>query len=113
MFSELFGKKNYRNLSQAEAKKKLDSGEPVILLDVRSPEEYAQVHIPGSVSLPLDRLADGISKVASKDSELLIYCQSGMRAATASRLLSSLGYTNINNIGGIQTWKYETEKGRR
>lgn len=114
MFGSLFGKKAYRDISPQEARNRLASGQNILLLDVRSPEEYAEVHIPHSVSVPLDRLQSQISKVANdKDMEIIVYCLSGARAASACSLLTAMGYTNVSSMGGIRSWAYETERGTR
>lgn len=112
MFEALFGKKTTRNISQREAKERLSADKNIILLDVRTPEEYREVHIPNSISLPLGELKSGITKaVKNKDAEIIVYCLSGMRAAQACSQLASMGYTNVSNMGGIQSWRYETERG--
>lgn len=112
MFASLFGKKKYKDISQSEAKKRLSTDKNIILLDVRTPEEYRSVHIPSSKLLPLDQVASKAPKlIRSKDAEIFVYCLSGVRAASACKQLAAMGYTNVNNMGGIQTWKYETERG--
>lgn len=111
MFESLFGKKIYANISPLKAKERLASGEKVLLLDVRTPEEYSEIHIPKSISLPLAELKPGILKIADdKNTELIVYCQSGMRAATACSQLAAMGYTNVSCMGGINSWEYETER---
>ena len=112
MFGSLFGQKSYQNISPLEGKNRLDTDKNIILIDVRTPDEYAQVHIPNSKSLPLNKLESGISKIAKdKESEIIVYCLSGARAASACSQLSTMGYTNVSNMGGIQSWKYETVHG--
>ena len=82
------------------------------MLDVRTPEEYREVHIPRSISLPLSELTSGITKaVKNKDAEIIVYCLSGRRAAQACSQLASMDYTNVSTMGGIQSWRYETERG--
>ena len=101
----------YTNLKQEEAKINLDADKSIILLDVRTPEEYADVHIPGSILIPLDTLQNAAEKkLTNKDATIYVYCRSGNRSASASKILADLGYKNIYNIGGIATWPYETEK---
>jgi phage shock protein E len=113
MFETLFGKKSTGNISPSQARERLAANKNALLLDVRTPEEYSEVHIPHSISLPLNQLKSGISKVASeKNTEIIVYCLSGMRAASACKELAAMGYTNVSNMGGIQGWKYGTEKGR-
>lgn len=112
MLEAFFGKKQIRTISPSEARRRLAAGSGVILLDVRSPEEYRELHIPNSISLPLDKLKTGAADIASsKSSEIIVYCQSGMRAAQACRQLTAMGYTNVSSLGGIQSWPYETERG--
>lgn len=96
-----------------EAKKRLESEEGIILLDVRTPEEYADKHIPDSILIPVDEITDKApEQIPDKDTVLFVYCRSGNRSTTASRTLIDLGYTNVFNLGGIIDWPYETESGR-
>lgn len=112
MFNFLFHNSKNRHISPHEVKERLSSGEKIILLDVRTPEEYREVHIPHSISLPLDELKSGIGKmVPKKEAEIVTYCLSGKRAAQACRELEAMGYTHVNNMGGIWNWNYETERG--
>jgi molybdopterin/thiamine biosynthesis adenylyltransferase/rhodanese-related sulfurtransferase len=76
------------------------------LLDVREPDEYATVHIPGAVNVPLSVLRRGVpeSVRALADDHLVVYCASGVRSATAVELLASAGVTAANYPGGIDTW---------
>lgn len=113
MFESLFGKKKYAKITQSEAKKRISAGGNMVLLDVRTPEEYREVHIPSSKLLPLNQLKSGAPKlIRDKDTAVIVYCQSGIRAASACRMLSAMGYTDVCDMGGIQSWKYETERGR-
>ena len=99
----------YRQISQEEAKEMMDTQEAVIL-DVREQDEYDGGHIPGAV-LPVGTIdADTAAAVIpEKDSVVLVYCRSGNRSKTASSALAELGYSNIYEFGGINTWPYETE----
>jgi phage shock protein E len=72
-----------------------------ILIDVRTTEEYAGGHIPGSVSLPLDRIS---SIKLDKSHPLFVYCQSGARSGQACVWLKRQGYT-VTNIGGIAGYR--------
>lgn len=108
----IFGKaSNIRSLSQENAKKKLNEDKEIILLDVRTPQEYKEKHIPNSLLFPLDTIKrDSEKKLTNKEATIFVYCRSGVRSATAVTTLVNLGYTNVYNIGGIMTWPYETEK---
>lgn len=81
-----------------------------VLLDVRTPEEYAEGHIPGGRNVPLQRLDAVESVVKSKDTPLFVYCLSGARSRQAVSLLRSRGYTNVQNIGGISAYSGKVEK---
>jgi len=78
---------------------------PFIMLDVRTPEEYAEGHIKGAVLIPVQVLAERLAEVP-KDKQVYVYCHSGKRSARASKLLAKHGFTNIENVmGGIVAWK--------
>ena len=80
-----------------------------VLLDVRSPQEYREGHIPGSQNVPLQQL-DKIEEVAeNKDIILYVYCHSGARSRQAVNLLNHMGYTNVHNIGGIAAYSGKVE----
>ena len=81
----------------------LDTG--LILLDVRTQEEWDEEHIEGATLIPLQELEDRATKELAKDSEIIIYCNSGNRSAQAAGYLASLGYTNLADMGGIIDWK--------
>ena len=101
---------NYQQISQEEAKEMMDT-QDVIILDVREQDEYDSGHIPGAVLLPVGTIDEETAAevIPEKDSTVLVYCRSGNRSKTASSALAELGYTNIYEFGGINTWPYETE----
>lgn len=97
------------NISQAKAKEMMN--DDVIVLDVREEYEYVSGHIEKSVNLPLSRVEYGIDSVTvDKDKTLLVYCYSGARSASATRILHAMGYKNAYNFGGIATWSYGVVK---
>lgn len=101
----------YRQITREEAKEMMDTQE-VIILDVREQNEYDSSHIPGAVLLPVGTIDEETAAqvIPEKDSTVLVYCRSGNRSKTASSALARLGYTNIYEFGGINTWPYETEQ---
>ena len=101
---------SYQQITQEEAKEMMDSQE-VIILDVREQDEYDSGHIPGAMLLPAGTIdeATAADVIPEKDSTVLVYCRSGNRSKTASSTLADLGYTNIYEFGGINTWPYETK----
>ena len=81
-----------------------------VLLDVRTPQEYREGHIPGSQNVPLQQL-DKVEEVTeNKDTVLYVYCRSGARSRQAVSLLKHMGYTNIHNIGGIAAYHGKVER---
>lgn len=101
---------SYQQITQEEAKEMMDTQE-VIVLDVREQNEYDSGHIPGAVLLPVGTIDEDTAAavIPEKDSTVLVYCRSGNRSKTASSALAELGYTNIYEFGGINTWPYEIE----
>ena len=75
-----------------------------VLIDVRLPEEYEEGHIPGSKNIPLQAIDKVASVAENKDTVLYVYCQSGARSRQATSMLQGMGYTNVNNIGGIAAY---------
>ena len=102
---------SYQQITQDVAKEMMDTQE-VLILDVREQHEYDGGHIPGAVLLPVGTIAkDTAAAVIDElDRGVLVYCRSGNRSKTASQALVDLGYTNIYEFGGINTWPYEIEK---
>lgn len=101
---------SYEQITQEAAKEMMDTQE-VIVLDVREQSEYDSGHIPGAVLLPVGSIDEETvaTVIPEKDSTVLVYCRSGNRSKTASSTLAGLGYTNIYEFGGINTWPYEIE----
>ena len=102
----------YKQISQEEAKKMMDQYADAIILDVREAEEFAAGHIKGAVLLSVGSITEesAAEVIGEKDTMVLIYCRSGNRSKTASAKLAALGYSNIYEFGGINTWPYEIEK---
>ena len=79
--------------------------ENVVVLDVRSLEEFEQGHIPGAVLLPdTDVRENASSVIPDKTQIILVYCRSGRRSEGAARVLIELGYTRVYDFGGIADW---------
>lgn len=100
---------DYRQVSTEEAAAMMEQEPDYIILDVRTPEEYKEVHIPGAVNIPNELIGKGdIPELPDKDQLILVYCRSGNRSKQASEKLAVLGYTNIVEFGGITDWSGET-----
>jgi len=102
-------KEAYRKISAEDAKKMMDENEDIIVLDVRTEEEYAQGHIENSVLMPDTEIEDKAEEILTdKDAVILIYCRSGRRSETATKELIDMGYAKTFDFGGINDWPYET-----
>lgn len=75
--------------------------ENVSLVDVRSPWEYQETHIPGAINIPLEELMARINELKSKNGPIIFYCRSGNRSAIAIQLLKQAGLKQIYNGGGL------------
>ena len=74
-----------------------------VVLDVRSPDEYASGHLEGALNIPHDMISDGIAAaVPDKSMQIVLYCRSGRRAQTALKTMQDLGYENVLNLGGLE-----------
>ena len=100
----------YEQIDQETARRMMEEQE-VIILDVREQDEYDSGHIKDAVLLPAGTISEetAASVIPEKDGTVLVYCRSGNRSKTASQILAELGYTQIYEFGGINTWQYETE----
>ena len=85
--------------------------EDCIILDVRTPEEFAEGHIPNAINFPVERMTSAeMPQLPDKNQLILVYCRSGNRSKTASKQLAQNGYTDVREFGGIIDWTGETVK---
>ncbi|MBU1046722.1 rhodanese-like domain-containing protein [Patescibacteria group bacterium] len=104
-----------KNITPQQLKEKMKlarrggNKENFILLDVRTPEEFAENNIEGAISLPLQEISqENLRRVSldDKKKEIVVYCRAGSRSATAAAILNNFGFTNVYNLeGGISNWK--------
>ena len=100
---------SYRQISMDEAVTMMEEESGYIILDVRTPEEYRERHIPNAINIPNETIgSEDIQELPDKDQLILVYCRSGNRSKQASGKLAELGYTNIVEIGGINDWTGDT-----
>lgn len=111
-------------LAAEELKRIIDEGEPALIIDVRTPEEFAQGYIPGAYFIPTETLlaaktlqeawdaglaaaaeAKGMQATAS-DTRIITYCYSGERSAEVSAHLMGLGFTNVTPFTGVVDWPF-------
>ncbi|HQV57502.1 MAG TPA: rhodanese-like domain-containing protein [Ilumatobacteraceae bacterium] len=103
----------FHEISVEELAARLDGSEPVTLIDVRQPDEYADVHVPGATLVPLGDVAERIDELAAK-APLVLICRSGARSAKACEVLSAAGIDATNVVGGTLAWValgYPTQAG--
>ena len=104
--------KTYRQITMEEAVTMMEEETEYIILDVRTAEEYSEKHIPGAINIANESIGtEDIPELPDKDQLILVYCRSGNRSKQASEKLVKLGYTNIVEIGGINSWPGETVAG--
>ena len=104
--------KTYRQITMDEAITMMDEETGYIILDVRTAQEYSEKHIPGAINIANESIGtEDIPELPDKDQLILVYCRSGNRSKQASEKLVKLGYTNIIEIGGINSWPGETVTG--
>ena len=102
----------YRQIGMDEAIAMMEEESGYVILDVRTPEEFADRHIPGAVNIPNETIGtEEIPELPDKAQLILVYCRSGNRSKQASDKLVGLGYTNIVEFGGINDWPGETVSG--
>lgn len=100
---------SYRQINMDEAITMMEEGSGYIILDVRTPGEFEEKHIPGAINVANETIGtDEIPELPDKDQLILVYCRSGNRSKQASEKLVALGYTNIVEFGGINDWPGET-----
>lgn len=98
-------------MSQMKALSLMSEEKDIIILDVRSHDEYASGHIKGAINFPNEAISNVRPGILTDLSQtILVYCYTGMRAGSAVRKLKRLGYKNVHNIGGIKSWPGEIVK---
>ncbi len=90
--------------------KEFQAASGAVLLDVRTPDEYREGHIPGSQNVPLQSIDKVKRIVDNKHTPIFVHCLSGGRSRQAAMMLGQMGYTNVKNIGGISAYTGKREK---
>ena len=98
---------SYHRITQAEAKEMMKKDDGHVVVDVRRPDEFAEGHIPGAISVPLSVIEQ---VTLPKDKPLFVYCLRGTRSRRAVNRLKRMGYQNVQSIGGITSFKGQVEK---
>ncbi len=90
---------NFKNITTDELKKVLNNKEDILLLDIRTKEEYEEGTIDNAINIPLQDLLYEVDDLEEyKDKKVVVYCRSGHRSITACNLLSMSGFNNLYNL---------------
>ena len=99
-----------RGISPLEVRKKMEAEEDIILLDVRTPAEHAEVRIRGAKLVPLGMLREKLGELP-RDKEIIAFCKLSLRGYEAQKILDAAGFTNVKFMdGGVLAWPFEYEK---
>ena len=101
-------KADYTRISQEEAKEMMARDDGHVIVDVRRQDEYDAGHIPGAILIPNETIgSDAPEALPDYDQIILVYCRSGNRSKQASEKLAAIGYKNVYEFGGINSWTGE------
>ena len=107
---DMTGKAAYQKISAEEAYEMMASQE-VVVVDVRTREEYDGGHIENAVLVPNESIGGEMPEaLPDKEATLLVYCRSGRRSKDAAQKLLELGYQSVYDFGGVIDWPYELVK---
>ena len=100
-----------RHVSMDDIVKIMEENKDYVIVDVRTPDEYKEGHIPNAINIPNETINETVyNKLKDKNQLILIYCRSGSRSRQAAYKMQKLGYTNLVDFGGIINWKGKIEK---
>ena len=102
---------SYKTISSTEVQQMIEEHKDALILDVRTAAEYESGHIPNAVNLSNEDIQAGkVDSLKDKSQLIMVYCRSGNRSRQAAQKLAELGYTNVVDFGGIQSWQGDIEK---
>lgn len=97
---------DFESITPKQAYAMLRDDDNLTLLDVRTPDEFAQEHIEGAKLIPLQVLGENLSQLQTvKNKKIIVYCHSGNRSVAAARILAKNGFLPLSVQGGISAWK--------
>ena len=103
-----WGNNSYERISADQAVEMMLASEEIVILDVRTKEEFTAGHIENAILLPANEIREQAEIILpDKNVTILIYCFSGNRSANVARELAAMGYTNVYDFGGIINWRGE------
>jgi len=92
-----------QRITPLEYQNEFGDGTPHLLIDVRTPKEFASGHIQNAINIPVETLQTRLDEVPG-DAPVVVYCRSGNRSASAAQILVENGYQQIYDLGGIKDW---------
>ena len=102
---------SYKTISSQEAQHMIEEHKDALILDVRTAAEYESGHIPNAINLSNEDIQAGkVDSLKDKSQLIMVYCRSGNRSRQAAQKLAELGYTNVVDFGGIQSWQGDIVK---
>lgn len=102
---QMSGNTPYRVVNVGEAHAMLAEDSTLVLLDVRTREEFSGGHLRGALLIPVQELDDRLGELEDlKDRPILVYCRTGNRSGIAAGMLQKKGFTAMNMAGGIVDW---------
>lgn len=90
------------DVSGADARRLVEAG--ARLVDVRTPAEFANGHLPGAINIPVQELERRMGELERKEQPVVLYCRSGHRSGRAARMLKSNGYASVHDLGAMSRW---------
>lgn len=95
------------DVSQDALLRQIESPEPPLVLDVRTPGEFASGRVPGAVNVPVNEVAQRIEALApARDRDIVVYCEKGPRARAAQATLQGAGFTSVRHLeGDMSAWR--------
>lgn len=101
----------YKKITSLQAKEMMDQNADILILDVRSQEEFDTGHIKNALLIPDNEITEKAESIlGDKSATILVYCRSGRRSELAANALVELGYSNVYDFGGINDWTYDIVK---
>lgn len=101
----------YRRITADEAQVLMQQTQDYLILDVRSPEEFTEGHIPHAINIPMERFGEAPpQELPDRNQTIFVYCVKGIRSMNVANRLAHMGYKNIVEMGGIQDWHGAIEK---
>jgi phage shock protein E len=94
-------------IAPAELAERIEAGDAPLVLDVRTPEEFAGGHVPGAVNIPYDQLAGRLGELdVDRSEEIVVHCESGRRASQAETVLEEAGFSDVRDLTGhMSAWR--------